>query len=318
MSNQQLASSVMMVRPKHFNFNQQTGLDNSFQSPSILTNEEVRRNAEMEFNQMAENLLNHGVEVLVFDPEYPQGVSVPDAVFPNNWFSTSENGDIYIFPMLTENRRQERQAKQLVEFLTQAGYGIQQVSWVGNMLENDYVLEGTGAVIFDHKHREIYAGLSQRCDENQLLNFSKISGYNLAMAFSTSGMDNKPIYHTNVMMSIGNDFVVICLESLKSEIEKAQVLEKLHESGRNVIDISLSQMSQMCGNVLQISNQSNEPLIAMSQSAYRGFSKKQISVLEKNSELVVSAIPTIESIGGGSCRCMMAELFLPKVTSFIE
>ncbi|EGG95297.1 hypothetical protein IMCC1989_987 [gamma proteobacterium IMCC1989] len=312
MLEKKLASSIIMVKGKHFGFNFQTAKDNVFQNENEVPSNKVLGLARKEFDSMVDQLINKNIEVLTFDPIYPEGVVTPDAIFPNNWFVTTPQGYLYIFPMSTENRRQEREADQLVELLNRRGYDIRQLSWVGSPVESSKILEGTGAMILDHTEKSIYAGLSQRCDVDQLNNFADISGYQVAASFPTHGFTGDPVYHTNVLMSVGQKFAVVCFDSI-DESHRASLTEKLENSNKEIISINMEQMYSMCGNILQLETRNGDPVIVMSKSAYNGFSKIQIELLERNGELAVCPISVIESIGGGSCRCMIAENFLPKL-----
>lgn len=312
MENEQLTSSVIMVKPQHFSFNPQTAKDNSFQNKVTIAEDKIRSLANSEFDNMVNNLRENDVEVLVFNPEYPDGVKVPDAVFPNNWFLTTPSGDIYIFPMKTENRKNERQTNQLINLFLENNYSCRQLSWVGGSPENKEILEGTGVMIIDHSNKEIFAGLSQRCDLKQLRNFADIAGYKINSVFNTKGINNNPIYHTNVLMCLGKTFAVVCLECIQKD-QAILLTKELEDSGRSIIDISIDQMHSMCGNILQLRSKSNKPVIVMSESAFEGFTSLQIETLKLHGDLIINSIPTIESVGGGSCRCMVAENFLPKL-----
>ena len=298
--------SIIMVPPVDFAFNEQTGQDNEFQQPSDLPLDVIRDDALSEFNEMVNILRDHHVEVLLLNKQHDTP-PLPDAVFPNNWFSTDNQGSITLYPMKTLNRQAEIRPHALSQLLERNHYKIKHTKTIEHQ---NQVLEGTGSIIFDHNNTTAYAALSERCDEQLFNNYCQTRGYQ-AISFQTAASSGKPFYHTNVMMSIGDSFVVICSEAIISNQE--QVLNKLSSHHKQIIDISLEQAEKsFCANILQLHNLRNEKLIVMSESAYNGFSKAQRNQLEKHGTLVRCPIPTIETIGGGSARCMIAENFLPR------
>jgi len=306
-----LTDTVLMVRPEGFAFNVQTGEDNEFQHHLDASAEQIRQQALAEFAAMVARLEAEGVDVLVLEKD-PRGITPPDAVFPNNWFTTTSTGEIYIYPMLTPNRREERRVNCISQLLLDNQHSIEQVTWVGHPFKEDQILEGTGAMIIDHATGTVYAALSERCDEELLEKFIAMSGLRRSMTFHTESSTGKPIYHTNVMMSIGEGFAVLCSESFTDSKELTRIKQNLSAT-HEIIDISLAQMEQsFCGNILNIRNRQGEPLIVMSQSAFDGFTEAQRETLSKYGKIIANPVPTIEQIGGGSCRCMLAEIFLPK------
>ena len=308
----QLARAVVMVRPVDFAFNEQTGADNVFQHRLNLAAAEVTTLALAEFDAMCRRLQDHGLRVMVLEKS-PDGIATPDAVFPNNWFSTSADGTVHVYPMHTPNRRQERRVEELARLLLQHDYQISQISWVGHPWEEQLILEGTGVMIFDHARRRVYAARSQRCHPLALYRYAQLRGLADVQLFDTADSHGVPIYHTNVMMSVGQDIAVICADSLYQPGEQQQVMAAL-ESTHEVIRISHAQVEQhFCGNILQLAAQDGTPLLAMSQRAWDGFTPQQQRVLERHGQPVVNPIPTIEAVGGGSCRCMLAEVFLPRL-----
>ncbi len=306
----QNANCVVMVPPKEFAFNAETAQDNEFQHQVTLSNEEVRAKAMGEFHAMVAELRQASVQVVVFD--YPLGeIETPDAVFPNNWFSTTADGGLYTFPMACKNRQQEVKVDALVETLERAGRPVTSQDNLLSYLEQDAHLESTGVMVKDHANKTIYAALSQRCDREVLEDYAERIGYDRVVSFQTALPSGKPIYHTNVMMAIGENFCVICDEVIP-EFERRFVIKSLAKD-KQVISISLEQMNQFCGNILQLETNTGEKVIAMSQSAYDAFSSAQLAQLSSHGKLLPFNVKTIESIGGGSVRCMLGEVFLPTL-----
>ncbi|UQA52951.1 arginine deiminase-related protein [Vibrio sp. ED002] len=303
------ANCVVMVPPKEFRFNEETAQDNEFQHQVSLTQEEVSRNTMAEFSAMVEILRKEGVQVVEFD--YPQSdIATPDAVFPNNWFSTTSEGTLYTFPMACDNRQHEVRPDALVAALAQAGREVHQQDSLTEYLDEEAYLESTGVMVFDHFNKTVYAALSQRCDRLVLEDYAKRIGYDRVISFQTRLPSGAPIYHTNVMMAVGEQFCVICDEVIP-EFERRFVLKSLAKD-KQVISISLEQMNQFCGNILQLETVRGDNVIAMSQSAYDAFSSAQKNQLATHGKLLPFDVSTIESIGGGSVRCMLGEVFLPS------
>ncbi|WP_104025787.1 arginine deiminase-related protein [Vibrio hyugaensis] len=303
------ANCVVMVPPKEFRFNEETAQDNEFQHQVSLTQEEVSHNTMAEFSAMVETLRKEGVQVVEFD--YPQSdITTPDAVFPNNWFSTTPEGTLYTFPMACENRQHEVRPGALVAALVQAGREVHQQDSLTEYLNEEAYLESTGVMVFDHFNKTVYAALSQRCDRLVLEDYAKRIGYDRVISFQTRLLSGAPIYHTNVMMAVGEQFCVICDEVIP-EFERRFVLKSLAKD-KQVISISLEQMNQFCGNILQLETVRGDKVIAMSQSAYDALSPAQRNQLATHGKLLPFDVSTIESIGGGSVRCMLGEVFLPS------
>lgn len=307
---QQLSDTLVMVRPVDFGFNEQTGGDNAFQHRPDK-DEHVTEKALIEFQNMVSNLRSVGLTVLVLESRTtPQ--KTPDAVFPNNWFSTTQSGDLLVYPMHAENRRQERRINDLTELLENNHYKVNNTQIIGQFDEKEEVLEGTGVLIFDHIHNRIFAAQSERCHPAQLARFASARQYSETYLFHTTSSSGLPIYHTNVMMSIGEGFAVICADSITDKREY-QTLKSALEMDREIIEISMEQTEKhFCANILHVTNNQGEPYIVMSQSAFNGFTHAQKTQLEKYGTLLPNPIDTIEKIGGGSARCMIAEIFLPK------
>ncbi|MDN2482516.1 arginine deiminase-related protein [Vibrio agarivorans] len=304
----QNANCVVMVPPKEFQFNQETASDNEFQIAVTLTPEQVTERVMREYRTMVTGLRANGVQVIEFD--YPLGDSTtPDAVFPNNWFNTQPNGNIATFPMACKNRQSEVRVEALLSTLEQQGRKATHVEDLTHWLSRKQYLESTGVMVMDHVGKCIYAALSQRCDREVLDSYALSQGYEV-VAFSTELPSGSSVYHTNVMMSVGESFAVICDEVIP-EFERRMVLKSLAKT-KQVISITQQQMSQFCGNLLQLENARGEKCIAMSQSAYDAFTSVQKSQLSTHGKLLAFDVSTIETIGGGSVRCMLAEVFLPQ------
>lgn len=303
--------TLLMVRPHDFGFNEETGLDNDFQQRHD-DGSDVRGRAMHEFAGMVDRLRQEGVEVLILEASPNSWVKTPDAVFPNNWFATERDGTIVSFPMLAENRRAEKRLTDIEDLLCRHGFYIRNLINVGRYGERQLILEGTGSMVIDHSQRRIYAAVSQRCHPKQLHNYMQLRDYDEAVVFETRASTGRPVYHTNVLMSVGERFAVICSQCIANPVERDVVLSRLRER-HEVIEITLEQMeSHFCGNILQVRNHFGEPLIVMSQRAFNGFSQTQRHRLSQHGRLVPVDIGTIEEVGGGSARCMMAEIFLPR------
>ncbi|RTZ17979.1 amidinotransferase [Vibrio aquaticus] len=305
----QNANCVVMVPPKEFAFNAETAKDNEFQHQVSQSTNEVRIAAMQQFNDMVASLRKAGVQVVEFN--YPAGkVETPDAVFPNNWFSTTANGELYTFPMACTNRQHEVKTDALVEALQSSGRLVSSQDTLTEYLEQDAFLESTGVMVKDHINKTVYAALSQRCDREVLEDYAQRIGYDRVVSFQTALPSGKPIYHTNVMMAIGESFCVICDEVIP-EFERRFVIKSLAKD-KQVISISLEQMNNFCGNILQLETINGEKVIAMSQSAFDAFSPAQRAQLSSHGKLLPFNVKTIENIGGGSVRCMLGEVFLPS------
>lgn len=306
-------NSVVMVPPTDFAYNEQTGADNEFQNKPGQAQEHIREDALCEFNEMVNRLRDAHIEVLLLNKHaqsHKELPDLPDAVFPNNWFSTSSNGTLTLYPMKTPNRRAEVRPEELTQLLNRNGYQVHKTEHVDK--NHQQILEGTGSIIFDHKNQIAYAAISERCDKELFERFCQKKGYQ-AVSFTSQSSTGRPFYHTNVMMSVGEHFVVICLDSITDDQQKQLLLDSFTTTKKEVIDISLEQTEKsFCGNILQLHNSKGDKIIVMSDSAYRGFTKEQKATLEKHGKLLPCPIPTIEQVGGGSTRCMLAENFMPK------
>ncbi len=304
----QYTRHLLMVRPAAFQFNAETALSNAFQQElKGLSEDEIKRRAIEEFDGYVTTLRSQGIDVIVFQdtPEPPK----PDALFPNNWISMQSSGVVYLYPMCTPNRRIERNPEVLD--LLKTKFEIKEIiDFSEYELENKF-LEGTGSIIFDHTNKIAYACLSPRTDKQLFEIFCRQTGYE-ACTFIASDENDNLVYHTNVMLTIGDTFAVVCGDSIKNEYERTDLFAKLEQTVHEVIDISFEQMNKFAGNMLQVENDKSSTFLVMSQSAYDSLSKEQIISLEKHTRLLVVSIPTIETIGGGSARCMLAEIYLPQ------
>ena len=301
----QTTSHLLMIRPVRFGYNAQTAVNNAFQVADA-NQQEVEKKAIAEFDGFVEKLRNAHVDVTVVE-DTPEP-HTPDSLFPNNWISFHSNGTIVLYPMFAENRRLERKPTVLAAIKNK--FLIQQTEDMSVYENKQLYLEGTGSMVLDRDNRFAYACLSPRTDRQVLEDFCTRMNYT-PVVFNSMDEKNQPIYHTNVMMCVADRYVVICLESIPDEKEKNNVIEKIKGSGKSIISIRLSQMNHFAGNMLQIENSSGEKILVMSSQAYESLSPDQINELSGFNTILHSSLHTIESNGGGSARCMMAEIHLP-------
>ncbi|PJJ59871.1 citrulline utilization hydrolase CtlX [Hymenobacter chitinivorans] len=304
----QSASTVLLVRPTSFGFNAETAASNHFQQPlTQLSPAQVQQQAFAEFDQAVATLRARGVRVLVEDDT--PAPAKPDAVFPNNWGTFHPDGRVLLYPMCAPNRRAERRPDILARLGQQ--FAVTEIVDLSPHEQQGRFLEGTGSIIFDHEHRRAYAGLSARTDAGLFAEVAARLGY-APVAFHASDAQGQSIYHTNVMLCVGPAFAVICLESITDAAERARVVESLTTTGHEIIAISLAQVTRFAGNMLTVQPTAGPPeLLVMSQSAHDALTEEQRRRLSHYCELLPLSIPTIETIGGGSARCMLAEIFLP-------
>ena len=304
------ASTVLMIHPSHFGFNLQTAGSNIFQqNPSFLTQKEIRENAAKEFDAFAELLKKHDIEVIVINDK--TDLITPDAVFPNNWFSTHSDGTVIFYPMQAENRRLERRSDIFEILKTMHNFQINKIEDLTFFEKENKFLEGTGSLVFDHRNKIAYTNLSSRTNKDVVKCACKILGYE-PIIFTSLSKSGKEIYHTNVILTIADDFAVICSESIRDENERKKVIENFVSTGHNIIEISFEQMEKFAGNMLEVKNKKNESILILSETACNSLHPAQNKILASYSTILSVSIPTIETIGGGSVRCMMAEIFLPK------
>ena len=298
----------MMVRPTSFGFNEQTARTNTFQTKLTMSQATLRQKAEQEFEAMVATLRDHGIHATVFeDPDCSH--AKPDAVFPNNWLSTWANGHVFLYPMATESRRAERNFSAL-QILSQ-NFKITQVTDLSETEKYGAYLESTGAMIFDHQNKIAYGCISPRCDASLFTSHALELGYT-PVTFHAYDPADVAIYHTNVLMGVASTTAVICAEAISDDVERTTVLDALRSTGHTVVEISQAQMAAFCGNVLELQNDKGELFLVMSQTAYDAFTPEQRTILGQDKTLLPFDIATIETVGGGSVRCMLGEVFLPR------
>lgn len=297
-----------MIEPIKFGFNAETAQNNYFQVNS--ENAETQGKALAEFNNFVEKLRSKGINVItVKDTLEPH---TPDSIFPNNWISMHSDGTVVLYPMCAVNRRWERR-NDILEML-QTQFQVKEVIDLSAPENDGKFLEGTGSMIFDHDNKIAYGSVSLRLDEKLFRDFCEKFGFEPVVfhSFQTANNVRLPIYHTNVMMCVADRFVVICLDCIDDETERNKVAETIKNSGKEIVEISEEQMQQFAGNMLQVQNSEGKKFLVMSETAYKSLKPEQISAIEKYSEIIYSNLETIEINGGGSARCMLAEVFLPK------
>lgn len=307
----QTTDTVLMIEPIAFGYNAETAENNYFQVEQ--KDSDVQAKALSEFNVFVEKLRNKGINVITIkDTPDPH---TPDSIFPNNWVSFHNDGKVVLYPMFASNRRVERR-EDILETIKSKGFEITEVDdWSLPEIQGHF-LEGTGSMIFDHDNKIAYGSVSLRLDEKLFRDFCEKYGFEPIVfhSFQTVGSERLPIYHTNVMMCVADKFVVICLDCIDSELERSKVIETIKNSGKEIIEISEEQMQQFAGNMLQVQNKEGQKFLVMSQTANESLTSDQVSAIEKYCEIIYSDLNTIEVNGGGSARCMLAEVFLPKKT----
>ncbi len=306
----QITDTILMVRPVAFRMNEQTAVNNFFQEDIDIKNAEINAKAQTEFDQFVTTLREAGVNVIVVNDDLR--MDTPDSIFPNNWISTHQDGDIGLYPLFAENRRRERREEVLIK-LEEEGFVIKDVYDYTPAEDDGYFLEGTGSLLLDRVHRKAYCALSPRADEELLIEFCEDFEYTPVIFVANQTVDGQrlPIYHTNVMMCLGEDFCIICLDSIDDAKERKNVVHHLKMDGKEIIAISEQQMHHFAGNMLQVQGKDSKFLV-MSAAAHSSLSPAQIAAIEKYCPILSSDLTTIETCGGGSARCMMAEIFLPR------
>lgn len=307
----QTSSTVLMVRPANFGFNPETAENNFYQKQDSRSQEELKALARDEFDGFVALLRDQRVNVLVIeDTDQPMKT---DSIFPNNWFSTNRDGKLILYPMFSPNRRMERR-KDIIEYLMSLGFKINEILDLSFFEESEQYLEGTGSMVIDHQTKVIYACFSERTHPVPLDYFAKILGYSVLGFEAVQEIEGQlsPIYHTNVMMHIGTDLAVVCLDSIPKLADRRKVQETLTRSGKKLIPITAKQKFNFAGNMLEVGNDGGEKFTVMSQAALDSLNVGQIQQIEKYTTIISPAIPTIEKLGGGSARCMLAEIFLPR------
>ena len=306
----QYTSNILMIRPASFRMNEETAVNNYFQSETQLDPRMVVGAAQREFDEFVALLRANGVNVIVVEDIKEN--DTPDALFPNNWISMHEDGKVGLYPMFAENRRRERR-EDILNVLEENGFEISEVIDYSSAEDEEVFLEGTGSLILDRENGIAYCALSDRADEELLFEFCEDFEYTPIIFGAYQSANNKrlPIYHTNVMMCVADQFAVICLESIDDTKERKAVKEQLKSTGKKIVTITEKQMHDFAGNMLQVKANSG-PALVMSDRAYRSLQPDQIKTLEGFGPIIHPKLEIIETCGGGSARCMMAEIFLPQ------
>jgi hypothetical protein len=301
----QTTSKLLMIRPRDFKFNEQTAANNKFQQASDDTN--VQLKAVQEFDAFVSTLRSNDINVTVIDDTADP--ETPDSIFPNNWLSFHEDGTVILYPMFSLNRRLERR-EEILEELNKRFLLDKRID-LSPYENKNLFLEGTGSLVFDRVAKIAYACRSIRTDEKVLADFCKQTGYS-SVVFDAVDDTGFPIYHTNVMMCVASQYAVICLDAIVDTTQKNLVIESLTSCGKDIIPISIDQINHFAGNMLQLKNTKGKLLLAMSEQAYKSLSTEQLNLLSRHNEIIFSPIPTIEKHGGGSARCMLAEIHLKE------
>lgn len=308
----QTTNSILMIRPVAFRMNEQTAVNNYYQKVlDGLLPATVNAKAQQEFDDFVNKLRAVGVDVTVVDDTL--NPDTPDSIFPNNWVSFHENGDVALYPMFAENRRVERR-EEILDQLEEKGFKIDNIVDYTSAEEDGFFLEGTGSLLLDRANEKAYCALSPRADEELFIEFCEDFDYAPIVfeAFQTVDGERKLIYHTNVMMCLGETFAVICAECIDDKKERKMVLDNLKDDGKEVVLITEAQVNNFAGNMLEVRGAADKRYLVMSAAAHTSLTAKQIEQLEKHASILSSSLDTIEACGGGSARCMMAEIFLPK------
>ncbi|MHA7843287.1 MAG: citrulline utilization hydrolase CtlX [Winogradskyella sp.] len=308
---QQTTNTILMIRPVNFRMNEQTAVNNYFQEGIDLKNAQINAKAQAEFDAFVQKLRAVGINVVVESDD--ESVDTPDSIFPNNWVSFHNNGDVAVYPMFAENRRKERREEVFIS-LENEGFKIENIIDYTSAEDEGIFLEGTGSLILDRVNRKAYCALSPRADEDLFIEFCEDFEYTPVVFVANQSVEGKrlPIYHTNVMMCLAETFAVICLDSIDDKKERKNVIKHLKADGKEIIAISEAQMHQFAGNMLQLRGDNDQRYLIMSDAAYKSLTKDQVNKIEKHCPIISSSLETIETCGGGSARCMMAEVFLPK------
>jgi hypothetical protein len=310
----QTTNSILMIRPVAFRMNEQTAVNNYYQKVlDGLSPQTVNTKAQEEFDTFVNKLRIVGIDVTVVDDTLSP--DTPDSIFPNNWISFHENGDVVLYPMFAQNRRLERR-EDILDILEDKGFQISEEGIMDytSAEEDGFYLEGTGSIVLDRENGKAYCALSPRADEELFIEFCEDFEFSPVIfeAFQTVNKDRKLIYHTNVMMCIGDTFAVICADCIDDKKERKMVLDSLKADEKEIILITEDQMNNFAGNMLELQGTDERRYLIMSASAHKSLTKKQVAQLEEHITILSSSLDTIEACGGGSARCMMAEIFLPK------
>jgi len=291
--------------------NEQTAVNNYFMEDIDMKNHTINQKAQEEFDGFVSILKSKGVNVIVVEDTLEP--DTPDSIFPNNWISFHSSGTVAVYPMYAENRRNERR-EDILETLEENGYKINDVIDYTSAEDEGVFLEGTGSILLDRVNKKAYCALSERADEDLFIEFCEDFDCFPVIFTANQSVDGKrlPIYHTNVMMALAEDFAIVCSDSIDDKKERKNVLDHLKRDGREIIAITEKQMHHFAGNMLQVLGAENKRFMVMSSAAYKSLNSDQIKKIEKYCAIIHSSLDTIETCGGGSARCMMAEVFLPK------
>jgi hypothetical protein len=308
---EQITNTILMIRPVQFRMNEQTAVNNYFMEDIDLKNSTINLKAQQEFDTFVDVLRAKGIEVIVIE-DTPEP-DTPDSIFPNNWISFHSNGTVVIYPMFAENRRKERR-EDILDILEANGFRIEHIIDYTSAEKEGLFLEGTGSILMDRVNQKAYCALSDRAHEELVIEFCEDFECTPVIFTANQSVNGErlPIYHTNVMMCLGESYAVICLESIDDKNERKNVVDHLKQDGKEIISITEEQMHHFAGNMLQVAGASDQRYLVMSSAAYNSLRPDQISILEKYNPIVHSTLDTIETCGGGSARCMMAEVFLPR------
>lgn len=306
----QSTNTVLMIRPSQFAKNEQTAVNNFYQKDTNLPDHKVHQLAQQEFDHFVNKLRTAGVQVLIVPDNND---NTPDSVFPNNWISFHDDATVGIYPMFAPNRRLERRPE-ILEKVEGEGYFIKNVVDYTTAEEEGLFLEGTGSLVLDRKHKKAYCALSERAHEDLVIEFCEDFEFTpvIFRAYQSVDKERLPIYHTNVMMSVASTFAMICLDSIDDKKERKNVVKHLKQDQKEIIVLTEDQVNNFAGNTLQVLNDQQEEILVMSTSAFKILTKTQIDRIQKHCKILHSDLSTIERLGGGSARCMMAEVFLPK------
>lgn len=299
----QTTSHVLMIRPVRFGYNAQTAVNNAFQSAE---DQDAQEKALHEFDTFVALLREHGVDVTVVDDT--PAPHTPDSIFPNNWISFHDDGRVVVYPMYAANRRLERKPHVLAALRPR--FHLTAPIDLSDYEQQDRFLEGTGSMVLDRTHRIAYACLSQRTDTTVLEDFCRRLGYT-PHTFTATDASGYPVYHTNVMMCVADTYAVICLDAIADTAERQQTIKRLENTGKTIIAITLDQMNHFAGNMLQVENAAGERFMVMSSQARQSLTPEQVHLIEQRNPILHAPLDTIERNGGGSARCMIAEVFLP-------
>jgi hypothetical protein len=307
----QTTNSILMIRPVAFRMNEQTAVNNYYQKVlDDLLPATVNAKAQQEFDAFVTKLRAVGIQVVVVNDT--TDTDTPDSIFPNNWISFHENGDVVLYPMFAENRREERR-EEILDILEEDGFIINEIMDYTSAEEDGFYLEGTGSIVLDRENAKAYCALSPRADEELFIEFCEDFEFSpiLFEAFQTVNGERKLIYHTNVMMCVADTFAVICADCIDDKKERKMVLDSLRGDDKEIILITESQVNNFAGNMLELKGADERRYLVMSTAAHQSLTKKQIAQIEEHVTILSSSLDTIEACGGGSARCMMAEIFLP-------